>query len=507
MSIPSIGTRAAWVVGLVLATGAATLAPVGVSASAPGDRAPSHWAGFRIPRNGHADGGWIGGYRVRGEPAFVTTPLARPNTRGYQAKDIVGNYREKKGATRSQTARAAWILSKYGGYRDATQAAAVDASVYHLLVGKRWRIDGDRGGRRIRQTEQRSTVRRFARIMLRQAAKSAGTYGVAIRSTGADVGGTVTGAVSVTDGKGAPVAGLPVTLQSSGADPVTAVTGDDGVALARFPAPVAGWQQISATVSQVPEHRLHLLAPKRRHQATAAVGGVRRTLTASTTAPVRGPQALSLRASADVITGGTQIAVTATVAGDGSARTATASLHGPFPSTSAASCTGPAVGTVTATVSADGSYPLPPLTPTAGGYYLWRVAVDGGPTSLPVAVCGASTKVRALTSTTIAAPSSASLGNVVAQVTVSGGPGGAPLTVTTTLFGPYLTDLEMRQDGCRKIDKEVTQTWPAGVVRNSASIAVDQHGYYAWQATTSPGDTWLGSRSTCLAANTTTFVP
>ena len=319
MSIPSIGTRAAWVVALVLATGGAALAPVGVSASAPGDRASSHWAGFRIPRNGHADGGWIGGYRVRGEPAFVTTPRARPNTRGYQARDVVGNYREKKGATRSETARAAWILSKYGGYRDATQAAAVDATVYHLLVGKQWRIDGDRGGRRIRQTGQPSTVRRFARIMLRQAARSAGAYGVAIRSTGADVGGTVTGAVTVTDGKGAPVAGLPVTLRSPGADPVAAVTGDDGVALARFPAPVAGWQQIAATVSQVPEHRLHLLVPKRRHQATAAVGGVRRTLTASTTAPVRGPQALSLKASPEIILAGAKTAVTATVAGDGSA--------------------------------------------------------------------------------------------------------------------------------------------------------------------------------------------
>ena len=437
MSIPSIGTRAAWVVALVLATGGTALAPVGVSASAPSDRGSSHWAGFRIPRNGHADGGWIGGYRVRGEPAFVTTPRARPNTRGYQARDVVGNYREKKGATRSETARAAWILSKYGGYRDATQAAAVDATVYHLLVGKQWRIDGDRGGRRIRQTGQPSTVRRFARIMLRQAARSAGAYGVAIRSTGADVGGTVTGAVTVTDGKGAPVPGLPVTLRSPGADPVAAVTGDDGVALARFPAPVAGWQQIAATVSQVPEHRLHLLVPKRRHQATAAVGGVRRTLTASTTAPVRGPQALSLKASPDIILAGGKTAVTATVAGDGTPRTATASLHGPFTSASAASCAGPAVGTVTATVSANGSYTLPSLTPS-GGRVLPVAGRRGRRTlSLPVAACGASTKVRGLTGTTVAAPPTAPLGNVEVQVTVSGAPGTPAMTVTTTLFGPY----------------------------------------------------------------------
>ena len=382
MSLLMISTRMACLLALILGTGGTTVVPVGATASAAVDRAPSHWAGFRIPRNGHADGGWIGGYRVGGEPVFVTTPLARPNTRGYRAGSLVGNYREDKGATGGQTARAAWILSKYGGYRDATQAAAVDASVYHLLVGEKWRITGDRGSRRIRQTGQPSTVRRFARIMLRQAARSAGAYTVAVRSTGADVGGTVTGAVTVTDGHGKPTAGLPVTF-TSGTGSVAAVTGDDGVALARFPAPVAGWQLITAAVDQVPEHRLLLLAPRRRHQATAAVGGVRQTLTASTSAPVRGPQALSLKASADIILVGAKTAVAATVAGDGSPRTATGSLHGPFASASAATCAGPAVGTVTASVSSDGTYPLPSLTAPAAGFYVWRVAVDGGPLASP----------------------------------------------------------------------------------------------------------------------------
>jgi len=30
-----------------------------------------HWAGFHIPRTGHAAGGWMGGYRVDGTPVFV----------------------------------------------------------------------------------------------------------------------------------------------------------------------------------------------------------------------------------------------------------------------------------------------------------------------------------------------------------------------------------------------------------------------------------------------------
>ena len=135
--------------------------------------------------------------------------------------------------------------------------------------------------------------------------------------------------------------------------------------------------------------------------------------------------------------------------------------------------------------------------------------MDGGPASLPVAACGASTKVRGLTGTTIAAPPTAlARERRQAQVTVSGVPGHPRCTVTTTLFGPYPTARRAcRRTAADKSSEEVTQTRPGDGVLNSASIASTKRGYYAWQAETSPGDTWLGSRSPCLAANTTTFVP
>ena len=154
------------------------------------------WSGYRIPRNGHADGGWMGGYQVGDTPVFVVTPTRRPNRRGYEATQVVADLDKSRGASRRATARAAWVLSKYGGYRDALQAAAVDAVVYHLLVGGRWRIDHHRGAARIRHSGDPASVRRYARIMLDQSRKFAGVYRVTVTATSADVGGTIEATVN-----------------------------------------------------------------------------------------------------------------------------------------------------------------------------------------------------------------------------------------------------------------------------------------------------------------------
>ena len=364
------------------------------------------WSGYRIPTNGHADGGWIGGYRVGDTPVFVVTPTRRPNRRGYEAAQVVADLDGSRGASRRATAQAAWVLSKYGGYRDARQAAAVDAAVYHLLVGGRWRIDHHRGAARIRHSGDPASVRRFARIMLGQSRKFAGAYQVTVTATSADVGGTIEATVTVTAGHDRPAAGLPVAVSAPGAATVQAVTGDDGRAVAHFPATQQGWQDVTASVGEVPEHRLYLRRPVKRGQATAAEGGVRRTVDASVLAAVRGPQTMSMQATPENLVVGGQAAVTATIDGDGSPRAATAALYGPFPSASAAVCSGSSVGTTTTTVTGDGSYRLPALAPSAGGFYAWRVMVDGTATSMPVSACGAVTKVRARTTTTILSPPS-----------------------------------------------------------------------------------------------------
>ena len=499
--------RTVMLVVLVLAAASLVALTPRAAIGASNADSPRRWVGYRIPRTGEAAGGWIGGYRLDGARLFVTTPAKRPNRAGHESAVVVGDLHDSRGASRAETERAAWILSKYGGYRDATQAAAVDAAVKHLLAGKRWRITARLGSRRIRQAPESAAVRRFARIMLAGSRRSAGTYQAVVQATGADVGGTFEVAVAVTDGHGVPAPGLPVVLAAAGAVPVEAVTGDDGRAVARFAAGQRGWHEVSATVQQVPEHQLVLRPPVRPRQSTAAEGGVKRTLVVGTQAPVRGPQTLALTASPATITVGSPTRVLATVAGDGTPRTVTGTLHGPFPSAAAAQCSGGAAASVSATVAADGEHALPPVAPGAGGFYVWHVAVDGTPTSLPVSACSLPVRVRGITRTTVTSDvATAAPGEVGATGAVADLPFPFTVTLTGTLFGPYGSEAERSADRCGTSAGSTTRT-RTGVGTVHFTLEAVQPGYYAWRAETPPGELWLGSSSPCLAAGTLLHVP
>lgn len=459
-----------------------------------GDR-PHRWSGYAIRSTGDADGGWIGGYRVGETTLYVVTPTKRPNRKGFASPlavdDVAG-----RAASPSETERAAWILSKYGGYRDATQAAAVDASVYHLLVGGRWKVGSPRGARRIRQSGDAAAVRRFARIMLGQSRASAGAYTARLDASGADLGGAVAVTLSVVDGHGSPAAGLPVTLAMAGAEPLTAVTGDDGRALGRFSATARGWQEVTATVGNVPDHRLHLWPAEKKGQAAAAEGGARREVVVSTAAPVRGPQTMSLAASPETLTIGGQARVAASVTGDGVTRSATTALFGPFASAGAAQCSGASAPAPATQVAGDGTYLMPAVTPAAGGYYAWRVAVDGTDTSLPVAACGAAVKVRGRTSAVVSAPASAPAGNSQVSVRVSGVPFAVKVDLVVKVYG---------SSGCTSAiaQQSLSRLGNGDVV--SGPIWLDP-GSYAWRVEVAPGELWEGFESACLAPGSTTVV-
>lgn len=471
-----------------------------------GVAASRRWSGYAIPATGRAAGGWIGGYRVDGTPVFLTTPGKKPNRAGYASPDEVGNV-PGRSASRAETERAAWILSKYGGYRDATQAAAVDASVYHLLAGGAWRITQPRGARRIRQSGNGPAVARFARIMLRQSRASAGAYSAALTATTADVGGTVAITLAVTDGHGRPASGLPVSLSVAGVASPPTVTGDDGRAMARFVADARGWQDVTATVSQVPDHRLHVLPAERDSQASAARGGVRRTVTVTGRTAVRGPQTLGMTADPAQLLAGASARVVATIAGDGVARTATAALHGPFASAAAVHCAGPSVGQVSATVAGDGTYAMPSLTPTGGGYYQWRVSVEGTDTAMPVSSCGSPVKIRGRSNTLVSDVTVTAFGEVRATGTVSGLPFPDQVTLTGRLAGPYDSIGSVVAGNCGTFDADEAVRVRVGNGQAQFTIAPSVAGkYYAWVVETSPGDLWLGSQSACGANGSVVFV-
>jgi hypothetical protein len=295
-----------------------------------------------------------------------------------------------------------------------------------------------------------------------------------------------------------------MTVSAAGARAVEAVTGDNGKAVARFEASEPGWHRITATVRQVPDHRLHLRPPVRQGQATAAEGGVRRTLVATTRAAVRGAQTLGLQASPATVLVGSATRVNASVTGDGTPRSVAATLHGPYGSVSAAQCGGAAVGTVTGAVSADGSYALPALAPGAAGYYAWRVAVDGTPTALPVAGCGAVTTVKAVATVAVNAPSPnmQSGSNAQVQVGLSGLPRLPAVDVALNVLGPYATQQQLTAANCtgpiaisetHRMNGDATVTF---------SPYVEEAGWYGLQATVPAGELRQGSQSPCSALGT-----
>lgn len=477
------------------------LAPV----AAAGDRA-ERWAGYRIPPTGRAAGGWIGGYRVGRTPVFVITPERRPNRAGFRREDPTNDLAGRRGPSRRETQRAAWILSKYGGYRDARQAAAVDAAVLHLLGDREWRLGGARGAARVRASGDPATVRRYVRLMLRGSRASAGRHRVAVVPTTADVGGVTAVTVRVTDGHGGPVAGLPVTVTSPdggtsepAAGPVEAVTGDDGRAVVRLAAPLAGWRTVVARVGRVPEHRLRVRGADRRGQAAVAEGGVRRVVWASARAAVRGPQTLSLAPVPASLSVGAQARVAATVHGDGSGRGATGGLFGPFQTASGATCAGAQVGAVTMALPGDGTHTLPPLTPAAGGYYAWKVDVDGSATSIPATSCGAVAKVLGKPTVSVSAPETASMADPVqVSVSISGMP--FPMRVNARLKVYSYADTTCGSP----IDQ-----YPMSRVGNgqmvSGSISLDP-GRYIWRAEADAGDLWQGAMSACGGPGASTEV-
>lgn len=499
------GLLAGLLTGL-LAAASLVAAPVGPAVAAD-DRA-ERWAGYRIPSTGRAAGGWIGGYRVGRTPVFVITPERRPNRAGFRRVRPTNDLAGRRGPSRRATQRAAWILSKYGGHRDARQAAAVDAAVLHLLGDRGWRIGAARGAARVAASGDPATVRRYVRLMLRGSRASAGRHRVAVVPSTADVGGVTSVTVRVTDGHGGPVPGLPVTVTSPdggtsepAAGPAEAVTGDDGRAVVRLAAPVAGWRTVVARVAKVPEHRLRVRGADRRGQAAVAEGGVRRTLVASTRVAVRGAQSITLTPVPASLSVGAAARVAAAVSGDGSARGATARLHGPFATSPGAGCTGAAAGAVSMTLPGDGTHTLPPLAPAAGGYYAWKVDVDATPTTTPAAACGAVVKVRGRPVVTVSAPSAVPTSNVQVNVALSDVPFSMKVDLTLKLYGPGSTS-------CTGAIHEVDFSLPGNGETLVGPILVggDGPGTYSWRVEAASGDLWQGAESVCGAPGSTTQV-
>ena len=399
--------RAAGSALVCLAMAAALVAGTGPSTAGDADRRDRDdrsadrelrpWSGFRIERTGQASGSWIGAQRLgrRGPVLYRIDPAAAAGATTYEPGRWVSKVRgngSRFAAERRATARASWILSKYGTFRYDTQSAAVDAAVLHLLAGHRWTLSGDHGARRIRQTGQGAEVRRFARIMLDDSLTRSGPYAVEVRQQDeAVVGDSVRLSIRVTVARnGRPLPLVPVRVITPAGAARVGPTDDNGRVGLTYSSPPAGATPIRVVVGQVPETRLRLLAPRRAATSRVVVAGRKRQLTGAGAVYVKARPRVVVAATDTRVPAGGQNKGRFRLSGSAEAwpRRTVVTLHGPFASPDKVRCGARTTRKAHVRVTGAGSYALPRYTLRKEAIYVWRVRVPGNAVNLPAEDCG-----------------------------------------------------------------------------------------------------------------------
>jgi len=472
-------------------TGAVALAGVAVAPAQAATADPAHY-GFRIASTGTAAGGWIGSRAAARRVVYRIDAGALPSSPSYGAiyKARKINGAGPKRVTRRDTARAAYILSKYGrrsGDGGNLQAAAVDVALYHLLYGGAYGLNGSKTKVRMQQSGQGSTVREWAVFMLKRSVKYAGPYKVRVASPGTVVGGTVPVTIRVTSYSGAPMEKLPVAATFPGSSRVALQTDSTGKAKTSFRASEGGYQRLRVSVGKLPEARLLVRKPTRRGASRLVVADIKRTRAIAKDVAIKARPKVTLHAkSGNMRTGQTATGVFKVVDGaDDVSRTATVRLFGPFRTATAATCgrgSGSPIKTESVRVRANGNYTLPGYRISKPGYYIWHVDVAGNAVNLQTSSCGATTLAKVRPTFTVTKPNSpVSVGaRIRALLRVSKLPSGYRKSVPVRLFGPFKSTSAIRcstslphQLVWVPVDKDGTY-W-------SNRVKVTKAGYYGWQ--------------------------
>ncbi len=405
----AIRTAGPALVGVVMtAVLVATTAPSsGRVTPAPDERdaAPRpmlQWSGYPIADTGKAAGEWIGARRYgrHGPVLYRVDPAASDRRTSYKPGRFVHQLKGKaprSSADRRTTARAAWIVSKYGRVRLPAQSAAVDAALLHLLAGGRWSLSGDAGKRRIRQSEESALVGSLARTMLDDSRRRSGPYQIQVRQKDvAIIGDDVRLGIRVVVARnGRPLPFVPVQIQTTDGVLKGDLTRADGRINITYPLPSAGVNPIRVRVGKVPETRLRLLAPRRSAASRAVIAGKKRLL------GTRDLVYVKARPQVVVSTGDKRIAAGSkskgrfrlAAAAEAWPRPATVTLHGPFSHSDNARCGTRTARTGHTRVAGVGSYTLPRFTLRKEGFYIWRVWVPGNRVNLPASDCGGKFRV------------------------------------------------------------------------------------------------------------------
>lgn len=349
-----------------------------------------------IPATEHASGAWIGARKLGrrgGRVVYRVDPTAAPRPGSLRGSRLVARLRGPGGrssASRATTARAAWILSKYGTYRDPGQSAAVDAAVLHLLAGGSFRLSRREASDRLRGTGQEDRVRSLAATMIRDSRRLAGPY----RVVPAQVGETVVGddvqiaMAAVVGRSGRPLRSVPVEVSvASGRWRAVGDTDTTGRAAYSISGLAAGPHLIDVRVRRLPETRLMLMQPSRSRASRDVVAGRKRSVVVGMRAIVQAAPRLSV--STRRIVRGERTAGRLGVVGayGRTPRQATALLHGPFGSREQATCQRKRMRVRHTTVTGNGAVDLPRTSLQRAGFYVWYVGLPGDDYNRQVSVC------------------------------------------------------------------------------------------------------------------------
>ncbi|GGO94007.1 hypothetical protein GCM10011584_34020 [Nocardioides phosphati] len=464
--------------------------------------AADRWVGYKIRTCSYSDCSWMGGrVTANGKKVYRLQPRKNNREGSYYAAKAYTNLNGSNYPSARGTAKTAYILSNYGAYRSATQAAGVDTAVYALVKGGSWRLGYSRSTARTRQTGHGSAVRSYAKSMIANSVKYAGPYKQSMSSTAVAVGSSSKVTYRITSAAGYGMANLPVAITYEGTT-VTGYTDSSGYATAYFNVTKAGAIPVSAKTSRVPEWRVFVRKAISTRRSNIAEAGRLATLTASGMIAGTGGQGVAINNGASARMTGAALAGTYTVSGGTGTRTITRSAYGPFSST-AGDCSGTAAYSSSVALDGNGTFALPTYAATRSGYYRWGVQVAANSYTTAASACGAVVKVqkqatvgqyRNGTHVTYGVGKAFRIGARVAGFDRS-----ETHTLTSRLFGPftYKDNAKCVSDRyLRSVSKSITGNgeflMPTTAISSSSNA-----GWYIWQTTLSTGELIRGGTSSC----------
>ena len=477
---------AVWAAATVL------LSTVLVSTSTVADAAPVRKGPSFQQQNKH-----VGAYKVSGQRLYRMIPTKKAPKTAKPTGELPYT---------ANRARAAWILSNYGGTGTKVQAAAVDVAVLSLLAPKKYGLKKKAAKKRIRRSGQmKKYVRSYARQMLASSHTQAGPYTATLTpSAGATVGSGTTLQMSVRNRSGRGVSGAAVTF-SYGGQVASARTGPSGVAVATV-VTAPGATAASAVVSGLPATRVQTWAkPKKRKNTSPLVGASRTgTLTASTSVTGSAPQSVGVVLSASSVRVGDRTGGRFLLTGGVGPRAVTQQVVGGYATSSFTCATAPSMSSSTRQVPAAGEYELPTYVPTASGYYRVAVRVDGNQFTGSASACSDPFRVQAASAIWQYTPAGQTqkvrVGNDMGAAYQTGGfDRFEDHQVVTRMYGPF-TDSTRIYCNQASLNRSLTRSvngngqWTSPKVTATAAMSGK---WFAFDSVLSEGDLTTGATSDC----------